>query len=136
MHVIGVDPAMMDPTVLADERFHHIRKRSKEVPRQNFVGVDWLTCDVNLPPNYTLDTVKAIITHPGVRFKGMLLTLKLVDWSLAAELPRYVARVRSWGFRQVAARQLHHNRQEVCVAASGFRDSKRKIAKSRKERVG
>jgi len=121
LDVIGIDPAQMDRVVSANPQFRHIRKRSKEVPRSEFVDVDWLTCDVNLPPNYTLDTVKAIVSHPGVRFQGMLLTLKLVEWSLAEEIPKYLERVRSWGFRTVRARQLHHNRQEICVAASGFR---------------
>ena len=133
LQVSGVDPAMMDPAVIADKQFRHIRKRSKEVPRQEFVGVDWLTCDVNLPPNYTLDAVKAIVSHPGVQFKGMLLTLKLVEWSLADDLPKYLGRIRSMGFRQVAARQLHHNRQEVCVAASGYKAPKAKTNAKAKE---
>ena len=118
LEVVGIDPAEMHPAVMADAHFRHIRKRSKEVPRREFVGVDWLTCDVNLPPNYTLDTVKAIVSHPGVRFRGMLLTLKLVEWTLAEQVPKYLDRVRSWGFHRVRARQLHHNRQEICVAAS------------------
>jgi 23S rRNA (cytidine2498-2'-O)-methyltransferase len=121
LDVIGIDPAVMDPAVLGDPHFRHIRKRAKEVPRKEFVGIDWLTSDVNLPPNYTLDAVGAIIKHPGVRLKGMLLTLKLVDWSLADDIPKSLERIRSWGFRNVRARQLHHNRQEICVAASGFR---------------
>ena len=122
LKVMGVDPAVMDPVVMADQKFRHIRKRSKEVPRAEFVGVEWLTCDVNLPPNYTLDTVKAIVTHRGVKFKGMLLTLKLVEWSLAEEIPKFLAKVRAMGFRRVVARQLHHNRQEICVAASDYRE--------------
>lgn len=121
LQVTGVDPAEMHQAVVAQPHFRHIRKRSKEVPRREFVGFDWLTCDVNLPPNYTLDTVKAIVSHPGVRFRGMLLTLKLIEWDLAAQIPKYVDRIRSWGFRHVRARQLHHNRQEICVAASDFR---------------
>jgi hypothetical protein len=32
-------------------------------------------------------------------------------------VPAYLERVRSWGFNQVSARQLQHNRQEICVAA-------------------
>jgi 23S rRNA (cytidine2498-2'-O)-methyltransferase len=118
LDVIGIDPARMDPVLLADPHFRHILKRAKEVPRRAFVGVDWLTCDINLPPNYTLDAVKAIVAHPGVRFKGLLLTLKLVEWTLAAEIPKFLERIHSWGYRHVRARQLHHNRQEICVAAS------------------
>jgi 23S rRNA (cytidine2498-2'-O)-methyltransferase len=132
LEVVGIDPAEVDPVVLADPRFRHIRKRSKEVPRSEFTGIDWLTCDVNLPPNYTLDTVKAIVSHPGVKFQGMLLTLKLVEWSLAAEIPKYLDRIRSWGYRRIRARQLHHNRQEVCVAASGFRAAGDKPDRARK----
>jgi 23S rRNA (cytidine2498-2'-O)-methyltransferase len=134
LDVIGIDPAKMDPIVLADPHFRHILKRSKEVPRREFVGVDWLTCDINLPPNYTLDAVKAIVTHPGVRFKGMLLTLKLVEWSLAEEIPKFVEKIRSWGFPQVRARQLHHNRQEICVAASRP-PSRRRVEPRRKARA-
>ncbi len=142
LDVVGIDPAEMAPAVLADPHFRHVHKRSKEVPRSEFVGVDWLTCDVNLPPNYTLDTVKAIVCHPGVKLKGMLLTLKLVDWSLAEEVPKYLERIRSWGFRHIRARQLHQNRQEVCVAASGFRsagdirDSTRKSKRRKTARPG
>jgi len=53
-----------------------------------------------------------------VRFRGMLLTLKLVEWTLAEQVPKYLDRVRSWGFHRVRARQLHHNRQEICVVAA------------------
>jgi 23S rRNA (cytidine2498-2'-O)-methyltransferase len=134
LEVIGIDPAEMHPAVLADPHFRQIRKRSKEVPRSEFIGVDWLTCDVNLPPNYTLDTVKAIVSHPGVRFKGLLLTLKLVEWSLAGEIPKYLDRIRSWGCKDIHARQLHHNRQEVCVAVSGFRPHGGKPAKPQNKR--
>jgi len=134
LDVIGIDPANMDPVVLANPHFRHILKRSKEVPRREFVGVDWLTCDINLPPNYTLDAVKAIVTHPGVRFRGMLLTLKLVEWSLSEEIPKFLEKIRSWGFPIVRARQLHHNRQEICVAASRPA-GRRRVAPRKKARV-
>jgi len=133
LEVIGIDPAKMDPVVLANPHFRHILKRSKEVPRKEFAGVDWLACDINLPPNYTLDAVKAIVSHPGVRFKGMLLTLKLVQWSLADEIPKFLEKIRSWGFPRVRARQLHHNRQEICVAASRP-PSRRRVEPRRKSR--
>jgi hypothetical protein len=32
-------------------------------------------------------------------------------------LPEYIDRIRSWGYRDVRARQLQFNRQEICVAA-------------------
>jgi 23S rRNA (cytidine2498-2'-O)-methyltransferase len=117
LNVIGIDPAAMDDRILAHRKFTHLQKRGHEVRRREFRGVRWLTADVNVAPQYTLDTVEAIVTHPAVRVEGLLLTLKLLEWKLAAEVPSYLERVHSWGYNQVAARQLSHNRQEVCVAA-------------------
>jgi 23S rRNA (cytidine2498-2'-O)-methyltransferase len=117
LKVIGVDPADMDPVVLADPNFTHWKKRGADVRRREFRGVKVLTADINVAPNYTLDTVENIVMHPEVNLRGLLLTLKLLEWKLAESLPEYLDRIRSWGFGHVKARQLHHNRQEVCVAA-------------------
>lgn len=117
MRVTGIDPAEMHPAVLGNPAFVHVRKRGAEVRRREFRHTRWLFADMNVAPNYTLDTVEAIVTHAAVNVRGVMLTLKLLDWSQAEHLPEYLARVRCWGFADVRARQLHHNRQEVCVAA-------------------
>lgn len=115
LEVIGVDPAEMHPTVLADSHFQHLQARPRDLKRKVFLDIDWLVSDINLPPRYTLDTLEAIVKHPGVAFQGMLLTLKLPDWKLIEEIPDNLKRIRSWGYRDVRARQLYHNRQEICV---------------------
>jgi 23S rRNA (cytidine2498-2'-O)-methyltransferase len=115
--VLGVDPAEMDPVVLANPRFTHIQRRSVQVRRREFRKVRWLMADMNVAPGYTLDAVEAIVTHPQINVRGLLLTLKLFEWKLADDLPVWIDRIRSWGFNEVHARQLQHNRQEVCVAA-------------------
>ncbi|MBL8829351.1 MAG: hypothetical protein JNM18_20370 [Planctomycetaceae bacterium] len=117
MHVIGIDPAEVDSKVAAHPNFVHIRKRGHEVRRGEFHAVRWLFADLNVAPSYTLDTIEEIVTHPTVHIRGMIVTLKLLEWSLADELPAYLERIRSWGFTSVRARQLQHNRQEVCVVA-------------------
>ncbi len=117
LHVTGIDPAEMHPAVLAEPHFTHVRKRAADVRRRDFRGVDWLLADMNVAPAYTLDTVEAIVRHPSVRVRGLLLTLKLIDWKLAEEVPVFLERIRSWGFPYVRARQLQYNRQEFCVAA-------------------
>lgn len=117
LKVIGIDPADMDPAVLANPNFTHWKKRGADIRRREYRGVKYLAADINVAPNYTLDTVENIVTHPEVNIRGLLLTLKLLDWKLAEEVPAYLDRIRSWGYGQVRARQLHHNRQEVCVAA-------------------
>jgi len=118
LHVIGIDPADMDPVVLANPNFTHWKKRGADVRRRDFRTVRYLAADINVAPNYTLETVENIVTHPEVQIRGLLLTLKLLDWKLAEEIPEYLDRVRSWGYGHVRARQLHHNRQEICVAAT------------------
>jgi 23S rRNA (cytidine2498-2'-O)-methyltransferase len=117
LKVMGIDPAPMDERILSNRKFMHIQKRGHEVRRREFRNVRWFTADINLAPQYTLDTVEAIVTHESVNVEGLLLTLKLLEWKLAGDVPEYLARVRSWGYRNVAARQLSHNRQEICVAA-------------------
>jgi 23S rRNA (cytidine2498-2'-O)-methyltransferase len=116
--VTGIDPAEMDPILLTNPNFTHLRSRSKQVDRELFQNFRWLAADANVAPNYTLDTVEAIVTQPGVHIEGLLLTLKLTDLALAADLPLFHKRIRSWGYRSVRARQLAFNRQEVCVVAT------------------
>jgi 23S rRNA (cytidine2498-2'-O)-methyltransferase len=115
--VTGVDPAEMAPIVLGHSRFTHLRRRAVQVRRREFRKIRWLTADMNVAPNYTLDVIEGIVTHPEVRTRGLLLTLKLIEWDLAEQVPEYLARVRGWGYQLVRARQLQHNRQEICVAA-------------------
>lgn len=127
LKVIGVDPAEMHPEVMAHPNFFHERKRSKEVRRKLFLDAQWVTTDINLPPNYTLDTLEGILEYPGVKLKGLVFTLKLPDWELVKEIPDYLARIRKWGFTTVRARQLQHNRQEICVAAYGLQKGGRGV---------
>jgi 23S rRNA (cytidine2498-2'-O)-methyltransferase len=122
LKVIGIDPATMDERVLKHPKLTHIQKRGHEVRRREFRGVRWLMADINVAPQYTLDTVEGIVTHPAVKIEGLLLTLKLLEWKLTDEVPGYLDRVRSWGYGHVAARQLSHNRQEICL--SGTRAAK------------
>lgn len=117
LRVLGIDPAEMDPRVDAEEHFHHIRKRVREVPRKDFAKARWLMCDANVTPQQTLDMVEDIVAHKDTHIRGMLLTLKMPNWSLIDNLPEYLRRIRSWGYRYIRPRHLAFNRQEVCVAA-------------------
>ena len=72
---------------------------------------------MNVAPNYTLDALEELVARDDVAARGLLFTLKLFDWKLADHIPEYLARVKSWGFNVVKARQLLFNRQEIMVAA-------------------
>ena len=116
--VTGIDPAEMDPAVVANPRFTHVRARARDVPRAVFRDARWLMSDANVAPKHTLDTVEAIVTADDVRVKGLVLTLKLTDPRSAGQLPAFHKRIRGWGYERVRARQLAFNRQEVCVVAT------------------
>lgn len=117
LFVTGIDPAEMAADVLAHPNFTHIRRRAMQVRRREFRKIRWLTADMNVAPNYTLDVVEGIVTHPEVHIRGLLLTLKLIEWDLAEHVPDYLARIHGWGYHLVRARQLRYNHQEICVAA-------------------
>lgn len=130
LHVTGIDPAEMAPEVLAHPHFRHLRARSADLKRRLFRGFRWLMADMIVAPRYTLDAVEAIVTHRDVRIRGMLLTLKLLEWKLADEIPSYLERIRSWGYEEVRARQLAQNRQEICVVALEKRSLRRSTRSS------
>jgi 23S rRNA (cytidine2498-2'-O)-methyltransferase len=117
LFVTGIDPADVDPEVLQHPRFRHLKKRGSDVRRHEFEGVRWLAADMNIAPGSTLDEVEAIVRHPGLSIRGLVLTLKFADWPRAEELPELVSRVRRWGYRDVRTRQLVTGGQEVCLVA-------------------
>ncbi|WP_347243184.1 SAM-dependent methyltransferase [Thermogutta sp.] len=115
--VLGVDPAEMHPAVLSHPKFTHLRRRTTQAPRRAFRKIRWLAADINAAPNYTLDAVESLVTYPQINVRGMILTLKLPEWSLADKIPEYLERIRGWGYNVVRARHLWYNKQEICVAA-------------------
>ena len=115
--VTGIDPAVVSPEVLKSPRFRHIRRRTTQVKRREFRKTRWLTADMNVAPEYTLDAVESIVMHPEVQIRGIVLTLKLPEWKLADRIPEYVRRVRGWDFNRIQTRQLCHHRQEFCLVA-------------------
>lgn len=125
LFVVGVDPAAVEPEVAEHPRFLHVRRRSVAVTKREIARARWLAADMNVAPEYTLDAVEDIVLHKTASIRGMVLTLKLIDWSLAGEIGRYVERVRSWGYRDVRTRQLAFNRQEFCLVALRSRGQRR-----------
>jgi 23S rRNA (cytidine2498-2'-O)-methyltransferase len=116
LEVVGVDAALVDPVVAAHPRFTQWRMRARDVPLRRFHGCDWLLTDMNIDPRSTMDALGRVVTAPGVRLRGIIATLKLPDWSRAAEVPGWLEKFRSWGY-EPAARQLSTGGREVCVVA-------------------
>ena len=117
VRVTGVDPGAIHPDVLAHPLFTHIRNRIKDAKRSLLRDVQWITADMNVAPNCTLDVLEELVAQtPTIR--GLLFTLKLIRWELADKLPILLDRTRSWGFADVRVKQLVFNRQEVMAAVS------------------
>ena len=125
LFVTGVDPAEVAPEVAAHTRFNYVRHRTGQAPKRLFRGAHWLAADMNVAPKYTLDAVESIVKHKDATYRGLILTLKLPEWSLVDELPACVERVKSWGYKDVRLRQLAFNRQEICLAALRSRAQRR-----------
>jgi 23S rRNA (cytidine2498-2'-O)-methyltransferase len=135
LFVTGIDPADVDSSVLEHPRFRHLKKRGHDVRRKEFEGVRWLAADMNISPEATLDEVEAIVTHPGITIRGMVLTLKFSDWNVASRLPEMITRVRGWGYRDVRTRQLTSGGQEVCLVALRRKALRRLASSSRRSAI-
>src|SRR3954447_10636308 len=133
LFVTGIDPADMDAGVLEQPPFRPLKKRGSGVRRNEFEGVRWLTADMNIAPEATLDEIEAIVRHPRVAIRGMVLTLKFAEWSLADRIGDYISRVRSWGYRDVRTRQLVTGGQEICLVALK-RKALRRLGKKKRTR--
>jgi 23S rRNA (cytidine2498-2'-O)-methyltransferase len=131
--VIAVDPADLDEAIAGHPKLTHLKKRGKQVRKAELATARWLLVDVNVAPNYTLDTAEEIVTNPKTNIRGMILTMKLTDWSLAEHIEGYRQRVRNWGFKVVRTRQLAFNRHEFCLLALRNRYDARSTAPRRPE---
>lgn len=117
LHVLGIDPANVAAALTANPNFVHLKMRGSDVRRRVFRGIQWLFADTNVTPQAALGTLETIVTHAEVHVQGLITNLKLPDWTMSGDVPAHLSRIGGWGFEHVMARQLGHNRQEVCVAA-------------------
>ena len=116
VRVFGVDPGEIHPAVGTHPHFTHVRSRIRDTKRALFHDVRWITADMNVAPNYTLDVLEEAVTNTNHSIRGLLFTLKLTRWQLADKLPMLLDRIRTWGFADARIKQLVFNRQEVMVA--------------------
>ncbi len=111
--VIGVDPANMDPRVLAHPWFTHLRKPFQELTEKEYAGVDWWLSDLNLAPGSVLSHLGRLL-RTADKPRGLVLTLKLAKPEVAVELAEHEERVRQWGY-QTQVRLLPSHHQEVVL---------------------
>jgi 23S rRNA (cytidine2498-2'-O)-methyltransferase len=122
IHVVAVDPAAMDPGVLAYEgpggaRVTHVAKAGgglepEDVPR----NAELLLMDANLAPPVALRYF-ARLASLASGAEVAVLTLKINDDTMLAAIPKQLARLKSLGWEQAIATRLPSNRSEICVVA-------------------
>jgi 23S rRNA (cytidine2498-2'-O)-methyltransferase len=121
--VWGADPAEMSKAVteyrhLNGARVHHLpvkvgALRWEDLPEK----IDWLLLDVHLAPQVALHAIQRFMPRLRPKLRGAVLTLKLNDDHVVAEIPALLDRVLALGFEEVRATQLPSNRREICVVA-------------------
>lgn len=119
VNVVGIDPGAMAPVVLGfheGARFQHIQSPVAQVPRENLPEkVDWFLVDMNVEPRISLVATDRLVTRMKDSLSGVILTLKLNQWSFAREIPAWLDHLKAMGMVRVRATQLSHNRREICV---------------------
>lgn len=116
LRVVGIDPADMDPRVLAQPGFTHLREpiagvRTECLPE----SIQWLLLDMNVAPNVILNQVERLSRRLTGSLLGVYLTLKMNDPRMVAAIPKMIEHVRSMGMARVRARQLASNKREIAV---------------------
>lgn len=122
--VVGVDPNAMDERILQEPRFTHLRCSARHVETSLLKDAlpgppRFIVVDVNQRPQAALASIADIVASCRGTLRGGLFTLKLGDWGLLPELPRWRTRIEQMlgpGTTTLAT-QLPSNRQELTVIA-------------------
>lgn len=114
--VIGVDTAPMDPGVLENRSFKHLRMSAGAVS-EGFLPeqVDLLVSDMNLAPPVALHYLDRI--QKRVRASRMIITLKMNDGEMEARIHDSLKQLRRFAPHPMRVTQLPANRREICVVA-------------------
>jgi 23S rRNA (cytidine2498-2'-O)-methyltransferase len=116
LEVTAVDPAQLDPRVMALPNVRHARMRAENfVTQQPPASIDWLVNDMRI------DAFEAAQLLVGMRSllapNGVLVTTLKLPRNRAVEAMRRALGELASAFRIDGVKQLFHNRSEVTVVA-------------------
>lgn len=116
LKVLGVDPADMDPRILRNIDFKHIRKPFETLNEGDFKsGIDWIISDINLPPTVVLKEVFRMLTFLEPR--GLIITLKMNEMKHLEVVAGIREQIRKQGFKTVELKYLPSHKKEICLYA-------------------
>ena len=114
--VVGIDPGVMDPRVLAHPQFEHIQMQVNRVLREGLPdSVQWLLLDMNVDPSISLFAIDRLASRMKESLLGVILTVKMNDWKFAREIPHMIEHVKAMGMVRVKAAQLSYHRREIVI---------------------
>ncbi|MCK6548110.1 hypothetical protein L6R52_19825 [Myxococcota bacterium] len=116
LEVLGVDPNVMDPRVLAHPKFRQLAESVRRMEHDKLPPhADWLLADMNIAPRLTLEAASWLVEVLEPR--AVILTLKLKDYALASKIPTWTKQARAWGYPRVRTKQLSPHGQEIALVA-------------------
>lgn len=119
LRVVGVDPQPVTlPPRLAGAAFRQIRGAIEGVPRDALPdAVDWIVLDASVAAPVALHALQRLVPRYRKGLRGVLATLKLNEWPLVEQLPRWVAQLEALGLTGARAANLPAFRQEIALFA-------------------
>lgn len=114
LKVIGVDPALMDITILNNVNFTHLklpfeRLTQKDIPH----NIDYLLSDINLPPTVVTKEIERLLHF--INPKIIVITLKLNDERYLKNLFPIKQNFKDLGFSNLHFKYLPSHRKEVAL---------------------
>lgn len=110
---IAVDPARLAPEIAADRGVRHVQASAFTFEPQS--PVDFLLCDMAFRP---LDVAALLAKWGRRRWARALLANFKLPMKRRAEMARHLcAQLSEAGWKEVRARQLYHDRDEITVCA-------------------
>jgi 23S rRNA C2498 (ribose-2'-O)-methylase RlmM len=116
MKVLGVDTAQMDPVVKKNINFKHLKCPFETLTEKDFKSnVDWIICDINLPPTVVLREIYRLLGFLEPR--GLILTLKINDLKHLEVISTVREQIKKFGFKKVDLKYLPSHRKEIALIA-------------------
>jgi 23S rRNA (cytidine2498-2'-O)-methyltransferase len=116
MHVLGVDPALMDSKVMDHQNFRHLKRPFETLSELDFKNtVDWIISDINLPPTVVLKEIYRLLTF--LRPRGLVITLKMNEQKHFEVIATVRKKIMNMGFDKVSLKYLPSHRKEIALIA-------------------
>ena len=109
--VIGVDPAQMDESIIANKNFKFFNLSVQEYMQKKDTKIEIIVSDMNLKPDFVLKECLRISKFlPNLQYA--LLTMKTDKVSYLSDIHKYRSQMKLMGFKNVYFLQLPYHRKE------------------------